>query len=91
VHDEAVTLLRDALGWELSRAGWAEVDQAVRKLASSLDVDKDLAFLELAAPTRIRTKVGDQPVTPVSEELRERVNELIHRLAAEPEQADGDA
>ena len=82
MHDEAVALLREALGWELPQARWADVDGAVRRLAASADPDTEIGYLELAGPLRIITKYPEEPVTPMPEQTRERVNELIHSLVA---------
>ncbi|MEU7860946.1 CATRA system-associated protein [Nonomuraea sp. NPDC049141] len=82
MHDEAVALLREALGWELPEARWADVDAAVRGLAASADPDAEIGHLELAGPVRIATKYPGEPVTPMPEPTRERVNELIHTLSA---------
>ncbi|TKK84235.1 hypothetical protein FDA94_30390 [Herbidospora galbida] len=89
MHDDAVDLLRRSLKWSLPATGWAAVDAAVRTLAASDDVAADLGYLELAGPARIVTRFGDPPEIPMPAELRDRVNELIHKLgAAEPEPAD---
>ncbi|MFF1604632.1 CATRA system-associated protein [Streptomyces mirabilis] len=91
MHEEAVDLLRSALRWRLTTQGWREVNLAVRTLAGSADVERYLPLLELAAPKRIATRVPDEsgepvdPTTPIPDAVRERVNELIHRLHAEPE------
>ncbi|MGW0801612.1 CATRA system-associated protein [Nonomuraea sp. NPDC002799] len=82
MHDDVVALLGEALEWELTEAGWANVATAVRRLAASADPAADLGHLELAGPIRIVTKYPDQPVGPMPEETRERVNELIHSLSA---------
>ncbi|MFG1947266.1 CATRA system-associated protein [Nonomuraea sp. NPDC048826] len=89
VHGEAVGLLREALTWKLPAAEWAGVAAAVGRLESSDDVRGDLGHLELAGPMRIVTRHGDQPVTPMPDDLRERVNELIHTLSA-PDAEDPD-
>ena len=91
MHEDALDLLRSTLRWQLTDLGWAEVDSAVRTLAGSADVERDLPLLELAAPKRIVTRVPDQPgdpldpARPIPADLRERVNELIHRLDADPD------
>ena len=90
MHEEAAAVLRDVLGWELSASGWIEVQRALDRLAVSRDLDRDLGSLEVSGPFRIVTRVGDEPVAPIPEHLRERVNELIHSLVIEPEKADDD-
>ena len=82
MHDEVVALLREALGWELPQARWADVDGAVRRLAAAADPGAEIGYLELAGPMRIITKYPEEPVTPMPEQTRERVNELIHSLSA---------
>ncbi|WP_327580926.1 hypothetical protein OHA25_33580 [Nonomuraea sp. NBC_00507] len=90
LHGEAVELLRDALTWwTLPAAAWVDVEVVVGRLESSGDVAVELGHLELAGPMRISTWYGDQPVVPMPEELRERVNELIHTLTLDTEDADG--
>ena len=90
MHSEAVELLRDALTWELPTADWPDVAAAIGRLESAGDVAAELGHLELAGPMRISARYGQQPVTPMPEELRERVNELIHALVPGAEDADGD-
>ncbi|MFG1959402.1 CATRA system-associated protein [Nonomuraea sp. NPDC049028] len=82
MHDEAVAVLREALGWELPAAKWANVDAAVTRLAASADPDAEIGHLELAGPMRIITKYPEEPVAPMPDQTRERVNELIHSLSA---------
>ncbi|HEX4815979.1 MAG TPA: CATRA system-associated protein [Nonomuraea sp.] len=90
VHSDAVELLREALTWKLPAPDWPDVAAAVGRLEGSGDVPGDLGHLELAGPMRIVTRYGDPPVTPMPEDLRERVNELIHTLSApDVEDADG--
>jgi hypothetical protein len=89
-RDDALTVLREALAWELPASGWAGVGDALSKLAASRDLEADLGYLELAGPFRIATRVGDEPVTPIPAPVRERVNELIHSLTARLEKPDGD-
>ncbi|MGP3957819.1 CATRA system-associated protein [Nonomuraea sp. 3N208] len=89
-HGEAVKLLRDALTWwTMPPANWADVAVVIDRMGSSGDVAAELGHLELAGPMRISTWYGDQPVVPMPEELRERVNELIHALTPDAEDADG--
>ncbi|WP_049556709.1 CATRA system-associated protein [Nonomuraea sp. SBT364] len=81
MHDEAVARLREALDWELPEPWWPDVGAAVDRLAASPDVSADLGHLELAGPMRIASRFPDRPVTPMPEQIRERVNELIHSLS----------
>jgi hypothetical protein len=85
VHEESVILLREALGWRLLPVRWQTVAEAVELMASAADPATALGYLELAGHTRIVTRVevdADGPAEPVEMpgELRERINELIHRL-----------
>ena len=88
MHEDVVTVLRQALDWQLPAAGWVDVRLALDRLGASHDVGADLGYLELAGPFRIGTRVGDEPTTPIPAPLRERVNELIHSLTP-PEDRDG--
>ncbi|MEW2352995.1 CATRA system-associated protein [Spirillospora sp. NPDC029432] len=86
MHEESVILLREALGWRLPPVRWPKVAEAVESMASAADPATVLGYLELAGHTRIVTRVEIDADGPASEpvempgELRERVNELIHRL-----------
>jgi hypothetical protein len=89
LQDDAVNVLQDALLWELSPARWdgiAAVLQALEALEADLgqgDVDaltEAVAQLELAGPVRI-TRIGAPPVEPPPPKVRERINQLIHRLS----------
>ncbi|MBK3568172.1 CATRA system-associated protein [Streptomyces sp. MBT62] len=88
MHEDALRLLRIALGRRLTDQGWRKVDRAVRMMARSAELEPGLALLELAQRKRVVTRISEQPVdpvdptTPVPEAVRERINELIHRLDA---------
>lgn len=86
VRQDAVSVLQDMLGWRLSTARWDAIAGSVEALATYLDVG-DLAAaqdiviqLELAGPVRI-TRIGAVPSQPPPPPVRERVNQLIHRLS----------
>lgn len=89
---DAISVLQDILDWRLSAARWEAIAGSVEALAACLDLG-DLAAareiviqLELAGPVRI-TRIGAIPVLPPPRPVRERVNQLIHRLSGEENQA----
>lgn len=91
---DAISVLQDILDWRLSAARWEAIAGSVEALAACLDLG-DLAAareiviqLELAGPVRI-TRIGAIPVLPPPRPVRERVNQLIHRLSGEENQAAG--
>lgn len=86
VRHDALSVLPDVLSWRLSTARWEAIAGGVEALAAYLDLG-DLAGareiviqLELAGPVRI-TRIGAVPQEPPPPRVRERVNELIHRLS----------
>jgi hypothetical protein len=92
VRQDALSVLRDLLSWELSEARWEGIAGSVEALAAYLDLG-DLADaremviqLELAGPVRI-TRIGAVPSQPPPPRVRERVNQLIHRLSGGERQA----
>jgi hypothetical protein len=90
MYGDVVDVLRQALTWELPAPDWVNVGAAIGRLEASHDVRADVGHLELAGAMRIITRYGDRPVTQMPEELRERVNELIHALGAVPDAEDAD-
>jgi hypothetical protein len=95
VRDDALDILRDMLDWSMTPASWAEAEAILDRLGSapSLADPDELArlsdatiALELAAPPRI-TKI-DKSAVPVPDQVRERVNQLIHELARPAPPAD---
>jgi hypothetical protein len=85
LREDALDVLRDALVWRLEPARWAAVAVAVNALADALHVGDVEAVraavydLELAGPVRA-VGVGDTPQVVTPEQVREEINELIHRL-----------
>ena len=102
VGQDALSVLQDILGWKLSPARWEGIAGSVEALAAYLDLGDMAAAreiviqLELAGPVRI-TRIGAVPAQPAPRPVRERVNQLIHRLSGGENQAasavpdDGDA
>jgi hypothetical protein len=86
VRRDALSVLRDMLGWRLSTARWEAIAGSVEALAAYLDLGdlaaaRDIVIqLELAGPVRI-TRIGAVPAQPPPPPVRERVNHLIHRLS----------
>jgi hypothetical protein len=95
IRDDALSVLRDVREWCLPPARWAEVADVVDGLGTSLDLadpeqlaalNEATITLELAGPLRI-TKI-DKSAVPAPDRVRERVNQLIHELAAPGEEGD---
>ena len=86
VRQDAVSVLQDMLSWRLSTARWDAISGSVEALATYLDLGdlaaaRDIVIqLELAGPVRI-TRIGAVPPQPPPPPVRERVNQLIHRLS----------
>lgn len=81
--------LRLAESWALPTRQWHELDRALDRLSTAL-ADRaaeaiDLVWADLIdlAPKRA-TPLGDEPVLPAPEPVRERINEMIHRLVDAP-------
>jgi hypothetical protein len=94
VRQDALSVLRDMLGWRLSTPRWEGIADSVEALAACLDLG-DLAAareivirLELAGPVRI-TRIGAVPAQPPPPWVRDRVNQLIHQLSGGGSQAAG--
>lgn len=94
VRRDALSVLRDVLGWRLSAARWEGIAGSVEALAASLELS-DLAAaegmviqLELAGPVRV-TRIGALPTQPPPAKVRERISQLIHRLSGAGDQVAG--
>jgi hypothetical protein len=92
VRQDALSVLEDMLNWQLSAARWEGIAGSVEALAAYLDLG-DLAaaretviLLELAGPVRT-TRIGAVPPQPPPRPVRERINQLIHRLSGGESQA----
>jgi hypothetical protein len=86
VLQDAVHVLEDLLVWELSPARWEGIAGILDALAAEV-ADSDLSNLaeatiqlELAGPVRL-TRIGATPTEPPPPRVRERINQLIHRLS----------
>jgi len=97
VYAEARALLRRTLKWEFPEGRWARIDDALARMESALDdgslqtFEDTVATVELLAPARVSTELGDQPVVPAPAHVRERVNKLIEQLVRPADDADTDA
>jgi hypothetical protein len=85
-------LLAAVPGWTLPEQRWAAITAALDALLTALpgdpaEADRLAGRLRLAAPKRIRTRLGSAPRVPAPPEVRERVNRLVLALASRP--ADG--
>jgi len=85
LREDALDVLVDASTWQLAGPRWDAVAAAIGALAVALrsadvrGVRTAVYDLELAGPPRA-TGVGDTPVVPAPEPVREEINELIHTL-----------
>lgn len=86
VLEDAIHVLEDLLLWELTAARWEGVAGILEAVAAEVAAD-DLSNLaeatiqlELAGPVRI-TRIGAMPTEPPPPRVRERINQLIHRLS----------
>ncbi len=93
--DQAVGLLHRTLEWDMPEPRWALIDTALAAAESAFaqpgrpqEFDRALAELELLAPSRVSTGLGDPPLVPSPPEVRERVNKLIDWLIRPDEAAD---
>jgi hypothetical protein len=88
-----VTELTDVLEWRLPQTGWTRVDEALDELARALpggdrrQIEAAQDSLAFSGPIRLRTRLGDDPAVPPPEEIRERVNRLIHDLESDDDRA----
>jgi hypothetical protein len=84
--EAALAVLRDARDWRLPAARWAGIPPILQSLADALDAgDWDGAAeaarqLDLVGTVRI-TRIGTPPSEPAPPPVRERINQLIHRLS----------
>lgn len=84
-----LTSLRMAPSWALPSLQWAALDAVLDQLAAALADGDSAAFghvcsgLLAIAPKRA-TPLGDEPVVPAPEPIRERINELVHGLVDTP-------
>lgn len=86
---EAVIMLRDVLCWNLQPRRWEQVRQVLAELAAAAAEPGPAALrdvtatLELYAPVRVGTRLGDEPYGPVPRGIREQVAELVDTLQPE--------
>jgi hypothetical protein len=86
IQDDALAVLQEVLDWELSSPRWNAIAGILDALAVSLDqgdldtVVKATIQLEQAGPVRV-TMIGATPTEPPPPPVRERANQLIHRLS----------
>jgi hypothetical protein len=79
------TSLRMSTSWRLPSPRWSELEAVLGKLSTALaDGDAEVfgracAVLIDLAPKRA-TPLGDEPLLPAPETVRERINEMVHRL-----------
>jgi hypothetical protein len=88
VRADALSVLRDLLGWTLTSARWAEVMDVLDGLGSGVDLADPVQLEKLAAVTSTLELAGPVRISrittaasPVPGALRDRVNQLIDQLA----------
>lgn len=85
-RDEALAVLRDALGWNLSLRRWEQVQDTVTEMAAAVAAASTNSLwqmtgrLELSSPVRVATRLGDAAVLPAPMLVRERIAELVDTL-----------
>jgi hypothetical protein len=83
------TSLRLSTSWVLPSWQWHEFDAVLDRLSVALSDGDSEAFGRVCAdlidlaPKRV-TPLGDEPVIPAPETVRERINEMVHRLVDAP-------
>lgn len=89
--DEAVQALRWVTRLRLTPAGWSAAEQAMRRLDNALATGdastlRDAVFELDQLSRRVAEKLGqDNEIVPAAPKHRDRVNELVHRLAPDAE------
>jgi len=90
LQNDALAVLHEVLDWELSAARWEVVAGILDALTGSLE-QGDLETLvqatiqlEQSGPVRL-TMIGATPTQPPPPPVRERTNQLIHRLSGSTE------
>jgi hypothetical protein len=85
-------VLRDALGWNMTAARWAQVHDVVVEMASAAangspeGLWRSAGSLELFSPPRVITRMGDTrgdtpPTLPAPKAVRGRIVELVDALS----------
>lgn len=86
-REEALGILRDALSWRLPNVRWEQVGQHLEVITEALARDdwprfQDALYdMELSGPERV-VPLRDVSPQPPPRRVRERINELVHRLEA---------
>jgi hypothetical protein len=94
VRAEALEVLHDVLEWRTTLEHWDRITRALEIMAEAAvkadmdDLQAASDALELMSPIRI-IRIGDVDGDPPSEEVRERVNRLVHSLES-PETPEDD-
>ena len=92
-RSEAVTTLRDALGWSLPLELWEQMRYVLAEMASAASAATPAALsdatetLGFYMPVRVGTRLGDDPVGLAPGFVREQIAQLIDTL--EPRGAAG--
>lgn len=79
-------MLLDVLDWNLQPRRWERVRQAIAEMVAAAAeqgpaaLSDATATLELYAPVRVETRLGDEPYGPVPSVIREQVAELVDSL-----------
>ena len=93
---EAGAVLRTAIEWRLVPSRWRQVQDAVEEMEAAFAAANleslwtAIAQLEQLGPLRVSTRLGDTPREPAPDDVRERINELIHALVRDDGRAPGE-
>lgn len=98
IREDAREVALDILDWHATEAEWVDIAEVVEAAVEAAATGDDVALraatvaLELASPLRI-TLVGEEREerNPPPEQVRERVNRLVHELVDDPESTDPEA
>jgi hypothetical protein len=85
-RQDAVAALQSVLGWNLRPTRWAQVREVLAEMAAAAAAPGPAALwdatetLELYAPVRVETRLGDESREPVPRSVREKVSEMVDSL-----------
>lgn len=91
---DALSVLEDLPEWELTPARWERVRDILDMLDAALRArdseaaQEAIADLELSGPVR-GTRIGTKSTVPAPEEVRDRLNRLVHSLGGDARSAEG--
>lgn len=89
VKADALDITLDVFQWRFAAARWAAVARILADMEAAIAANERQALasataeLELVAPLRI-IMIEAQPTTPPPQEVRDRLNRLVHALGGTP-------